>query len=144
MDVKACRGCGALFHHLVGPPLCQKCKKQDEEDFQRVKEYLYDNPGAAMSTVCDELGVTVKQVRHYLREGRLSVSVDSPIGIECERCNVKITSGRYCESCISAMSNQFSATAKGMQKEQPEKKTGKQQDKMRYLDAGTLKRRGRY
>ncbi|HHX60494.1 MAG TPA: MerR family transcriptional regulator, partial [Epulopiscium sp.] len=45
MDVKSCKRCGVLFHHVVGPPLCQKCKKKDEEDFQRVKEYLYENPG---------------------------------------------------------------------------------------------------
>ena len=139
MDVKSCRRCGVLFHHVVGPTLCQKCKKKDEEDFQRVKEYLYENPGAAMSTVCEELGVTVRQVRQYLREGRLSVTVDSPIGLECERCNKRITTGRYCDSCRTDMSNQFATTAKSMEK--PVSKTS-HENKMRYLDSGILKRRG--
>ena len=142
MEVKTCRRCNALFHHVVGPPLCQKCKKKDEEDFQRVKEYLYENPGAAMATVCEVLDVSVRQVRQYLREGRLTVSADSPIGLDCERCNARITTGRYCDSCIADMSNQFSTTARGMQKEQAQNLPQTSSNKMRYLDPKVVKRKG--
>ena len=140
MEVKSCKRCGVLFHHVVGAPLCQKCKKKVEEDFQRVKEYLYEYPGAAMATVCEELDVTVRQVKQYLREGRLSVTIDSPIGLECERCKVRIITGRYCDNCIAAMSNQFSTTAKGMERKSISKDEHK--NRMRYLDSGKLKRRG--
>lgn len=142
MEVKTCRRCNALFHHVVGPPLCQKCIKKDEEDFQRVKAYLYDNPGAAMAVVCEELNVSVRQIKQYLREGRLAVPEDSPIGLECERCNARITTGRYCDRCIAGMSNQFSSIAKGMQKEQASNLSQKTSNKMRYLDPNTVRRKG--
>lgn len=141
MDVKSCRRCNALFHHVVGPQLCEKCKKRDEEDFQRVKEYLYENPGAGMNQVCEELDVTVRQIKQYLREGRLTVSPDSPIGLNCERCSARILTGRYCDSCIAEMSNQFSETARSMQKDQPKAQEQKGPSKMRYLDSNTIKRR---
>lgn len=139
MEVKSCRRCRALFHHVVGPQLCQKCKAKDEEDFARVKEYLYDNPGATMTTVCEELDVTVRQVQQYLREGRLTVAKDSPIGIDCERCGIRITTGKYCDECRNIMANQFSSATKGMAK--PDKAKEKTINKMRYLDSDTIRRR---
>lgn len=141
MEVKSCRRCKALFHHVVGPQLCQKCKVKDEEDFARVKEYLYDNPGASMPVVCEEVGVTVRQVQQYLREGRLTVSEDSPIAIECERCNTRILTGRYCDSCTAAMTNQFSSTAKGMQKTLDAKPQDSTKSKMRYLNSDEIRKR---
>lgn len=141
MDVKTCRRCGALFHHVVGPRLCHNCKKKDEEDFQRVKEYLYENPGAAMATVCEDTNVTVKQVRHYLREGRLTVSKDSPIGLDCESCGARIVTGRYCDICRNNMSIQFASVSKSMKKEEPEESQKSTRDRMRYLDSGVLKRK---
>lgn len=141
MEVKACRRCRALFHHVVGPQLCQKCIRKDEEDFARVKEYLYDNPGASMTTVCEELDVTVRQVQQYLRDGRLTVSKDSPIGIECERCNTRIQTGRYCDACRASMTNQFSSVAKGMQKKIEGKPKDDIKNKMRYLDSETIRRK---
>lgn len=139
MEVKSCRRCRALFHHVVGPQLCQKCKRKDEEDFARVKEYLYDNPGASMTTVCEELDVTVRQVQQYLRDGRLTVSKDSPIGIDCERCGTRIITGKYCDECTTTMTNQFSSASKGMKK--PEKAKEKSGTKMRYLDSDSIRRR---
>ncbi|HHX61556.1 MAG TPA: hypothetical protein GX707_12730 [Epulopiscium sp.] len=141
MEVKSCKRCKGLFHHVVGPQLCQKCKKRDEEDFVKVKDYLYENPGASMTTVCDELEVTVRQIQQYLREGRLTVSKDSPIAIECERCNARILTGRYCDSCRASMTNQFSSTAKGMKKEIDDRPQEKQSSKMRYLDSDTIRKR---
>ncbi len=141
MDVKSCRRCKTLFHHVVGPQLCQRCKRKDEEDFARVKEYLYENPGASMTTVCEEVDVTVRQVQQYLREGRLTVSKDSPIGIECERCGVRISTGKFCDSCRTSMANQFSSITKGMRKEIDDKPEAKQSNKMRYLDSDAIRRR---
>lgn len=140
MDIKTCRRCNGLFHHIVGPQLCEKCKRKDEEDFIRVKEYLYENPGASMNTVCDELDVTVRQIKQYLREGRLTVSADSPIGLECERCDTRILTGRFCDSCRADMSNQFATTAKGMKKDISKDNKGGA-NKMRFLDSDTIRKR---
>ena len=141
MEVKSCRRCRALFHHVVGPTLCEKCKRKDEDDFQKVKDYLYDNPGASMTQVCTDVDVTVRQVQQYLRDGRLTVAKDSPLGIECERCKVRISTGRYCEECTAAMTNQFSATTKGMKKDQADKAKLQAGARMRYLNKEEIKRK---
>lgn len=141
MEVKSCRRCKGLFHHVVGPQLCQKCLRKDEEDFARVKEYLYDNPGASMTVVCEEVGVTVRQVQQYLRDGRLTVAKDSPLGIECERCNTRIQTGKYCDSCRASMSNQFAATARGMQEDINVRSEKDTSNKMRYLDSDRIRKR---
>ncbi len=141
MEVKTCKRCRVLFHHVVGPQLCERCKRKDEEDFVKVKEYLYENPGASMAKVCEELDVTVRQIQQYLREGRLTVSKDSPIGLDCERCGSRIVTGRYCDTCRNTMTNQLSSVAKGMQQEKQSKPKENQGTKMRYLDSQALRRK---
>lgn len=141
MEVKSCRRCKALFHHVVGPQICPKCKQLDEEDFQNVKEYLYENPGATMPMVCEEANVTVRQVQRYLREGRLTVAEDSPIGIDCESCGTKIQTGRYCDSCRAEMSSGFRSAAKGLQKNKKDKPKLSSGNKMRYLDSDVIRRK---
>jgi len=47
-DIRNCKRCGRLFNYIGGRPICQDCKKQDEEEFKRVKEYLYEHPKASI------------------------------------------------------------------------------------------------
>lgn len=141
MEVKSCRRCKVLFHHIVGPQICQQCKKKDEEDFIQVKEYLYENPGASMTTVCEELEVSVRQVQQYLREGRLTVSKDSPIGIDCESCGTRISTGKYCDRCTAIMTNQLSSVVQDMRREKEDQLEKKASTRMRYLDSQTIRKR---
>lgn len=141
MEVKTCKRCRVLFHHVVGAQLCERCKKKDEEDFVKVKEYLYENPGASMTKVCEDLDVTVRQIQQYLREGRLTVSKDSPIGLDCERCGNRIITGRYCDSCRNTMTNQLSSVAKGMRQEIDGISKDDSKNRMRYLDSETIRRK---
>jgi len=73
----------------------------DEEiEFKKVKEYVYDNPGATISETSQETGVSVEKIIRFLREERLEIkSEESNMVLECERCGVPIKSGRYCERC---------------------------------------------
>lgn len=111
-DVRNCRRCGKIFNYIGGPPICPVCKQADEEDFKRVKQYLYDNPGATISQVSTELEVSVEKIKRFLREGRLEiVNDDGNFILECERCGKAIKSGRFCNDCERDMTRELQETA---------------------------------
>ncbi len=117
-DVRNCRKCGKIFTYLSGSPICPACKQMDEEDFKRIKEYLYDNPGAGLSQVSVELDIGVEKIKRFLKEGRLEiVSQDGNLFLECESCGRSIKSGRYCEDCERDLASNLKSTASQMKGE---------------------------
>lgn len=114
-DARNCRKCGRLFNYLGGPPVCTACKEQDEDDFKRVREYLYQNPGATMSEVSSVLDVSTEKIRRYLKEGRLEITnEDGNFILECEKCGKSIRTGRLCEVCEVVVINEIRFAAKKM------------------------------
>lgn len=111
MEVRNCRGCGRLFNYLSGQNLCPDCKKKLEDKFQQVKAYISDrdNKGASLEEVAEANEVTVKQLKQWVREERLSFSDDSAIGIGCEICGKIIKSGKYCDACKTTMATRLAS-----------------------------------
>lgn len=137
MDVKVCRSCKKMFQYIAGPELCPKCRQAEEEMFQKVKEYLREHPGANMYEVNQETEVSATLIEKFLRQGRLQVASDSPIGLTCERCGKKITTGRFCNDCKSEVANQLNEVKKMLvSPEKYDKDTG---PKMRYLQSDKIK-----
>lgn len=117
-DVRNCRKCGKIFTYLGGAPICPACKQVDEEDFKRIKEYLYKNPGAGLNQVSVELDIGVEKIKRFLKEGRLEiVSTEGNMFLECENCGKSIKSGRYCDDCEKDMAANFKSTAAQMKSE---------------------------
>lgn len=108
MDVRNCKSCGRLFNYQGGKPICKACKDALEDKFQKVKVYVRQNPNAPITQVADEMDVSAKQIKQWIREERLMLSEASVDGILCEHCGVPIRSGRFCEKCKAALSNSFS------------------------------------
>ena len=100
MDIKKCSRCGKLFSYVVGDISCQDCKKQEEEDYRTVKEFVWDHKGATIAQAAEATGVDKKYIKQWLREDRLQLS-DEAVDLEltCERCGKPITGGRYCLEC---------------------------------------------
>ncbi|WP_026895472.1 TIGR03826 family flagellar region protein [Clostridiisalibacter paucivorans] len=99
MDVRNCRKCGKIYQY-DGFKICPTCRKEDEIDFQKVKDYLYDNPNATIQMVSEETEVSEKKILRYLKEGRLELKDGSKnLILECERCGVSIKTGRFCDKC---------------------------------------------
>lgn len=99
-DVRNCRKCGRIYNYIGGAPICPTCKQDEENDFQKVKEYLYDYPGASLTQVSTELDISVEKIKRFLKEGRLEITNDEGnLVLECENCGKAIKSGRYCEAC---------------------------------------------
>ncbi len=134
MNLRNCARCGKMFNYIGGQPVCEACKKAIEEDFQKVKQYIVDNPRAGLKEIAEENGVTTKQIQQWIREERLMFTSDSPLQIQCENCGAQIQTGRYCAKCKASMANNLNNTFAKPQPaiQQPVKKEGKAG--MRFLD----------
>lgn len=103
MDVRNCSKCGRLFNYICGQSICDACKERLEDDFQRVKDYIWENPKANMQDICEVNDVTTNQIRQWIREERLQLTPDSPVQLQCENCGNNILTGRFCQECKNKM-----------------------------------------
>lgn len=117
-EVRNCRRCGKIYNYIGGAPICPACKQQDEDDFQRVKEYLYQNRGASVNQVSTDLDISVEKIKRYLKEGRLEITNDDGnMILECENCGKAIKSGRFCPECERQLEMGFKSAANQIQGE---------------------------
>lgn len=138
MQVKTCKRCNKLFQYVTGRVVCPKCRKREEELFGEVKDYLRDHKGASMEEVSEATGASLGLIQTFLREGRLEVTADSPIAIECEQCGTKIRTGRFCDKCRNTLAHGLGNAAKSMQAEgrmKEEAQKDKEKARMRFLDS---------
>lgn len=129
MGIRNCRKCDRIFAD-DNFDLCPICRNKDMEEFKRVKDYLYDYPGADIQTVSRETNVSTKKIIRFLREGKLEIRSDSPnLLLDCERCGTLINTGRFCNKCIAEMEKEFKSVLP-KKEPSPKKITGKDSDRM--------------
>ena len=134
-EVRNCKRCGKIFNFIGGPPICVSCKDQDELEFRKIKEFLYDNPRSSLSEVSTTLDVSVEKIKRYLKEGRLEiVGADGNFVLECEGCGKAIRTGRFCEMCEKEVSGDIKATARQMNEGLAKLESTKRAIGMRYLN----------
>jgi len=117
MDFTNCARCGKLFNRVT-IPICENCVKKEEDDFLRIKEYIYENPNSSMAALAEGTEVSMKRILKYLKEGRLELS-PNVVGndLTCERCSVPITTGKFCKKCQASLST---AVDELFRKDEPE------------------------
>ena len=72
MSIKNCKRCGKLFkfqQHNV----CQSCLIKDQEDFDKIWEYMRTHPRVSVLELSRNTGVKPDVINRFLREGRLTV-----------------------------------------------------------------------
>lgn len=139
-DVRNCRKCGRVFNYLGGSPICPACKELDEQDFKKVKEYLYDNPKATVIQVSTDLEISVEKIKRFLKEGRLEIiSNEGNMILECENCGRSINSGRLCKECEKELAGNLQSAAGQLKEEIGKTAHGKGGIEMRYLHDNTGK-----
>lgn len=135
MDVRNCKRCRKLFNYLGGQPICPNCMAELEDEFQKVKTYLRDNPKAVMVSIAEDNNVSIQQIKQWIREERLTFTDDSPVAIECENCGTMIRTGRYCKQCKDKLANGMNeAISKPKVIAVQEKKPIRDKERMRFLD----------
>ncbi len=106
-EIRYCKNCRKMFQYVTGVQLCPLCKKIDEEEFDKVRTFLRDFPGANMKEVSDNTGVSPSKISRWLKEERLEVSEGSPVSLNCESCGVRIRSGRFCVECAKGLAREM-------------------------------------
>lgn len=134
MEVKTCKSCGRIFNYLQGPMVCPSCRKKLEEKFAEVKEYVRANEGATVTEISEANEVSVKQIKQWIREERLTFSDKSPIGIECENCGTMIRTGRFCDKCKNNLANTLKKMYAIPTSESRDGMKSRDKDRMRFLD----------
>ncbi len=105
ISVEVCTKCRRLFNYPgFGPYYCPQCRSVDDQHRNIVKDYIRKHGTATMFEICENTGVTEKEIRYYLRDGTLEIPDGSPVYISCERCGCDIRSGRWCQECAMQLS----------------------------------------
>ena len=99
MEVRNCRICGNLFNYVMGAQHCPLCKANMDKIFEQVREFLYENKGATITRVCENIDVSKGQIEQWVREERLTFATAEGSGLTCKRCGTPIMTGTYCEHC---------------------------------------------
>jgi predicted amidophosphoribosyltransferase len=107
----------------MGKHICKECKEEEDEQFNLVKEYIYDNPQSTVMEVSKETGVRVTRIKMFLKEGRLIIPDESPIFLNCEVCGTNIKFGRICRPCADNLGNELKNSIKVTEYEVGEKPT---------------------
>jgi len=100
-NLVTCDRCGRFFElsDFGFIHLCPPCFQQDMQDFEKIRRYLYEHPGAKIFEVSTVLDIPVSQIKRYLREGRLEILEKNNCFLKCERCGKPICSGTHCDDC---------------------------------------------
>lgn len=106
MAIRVCPHCQRPFSQLRNEEVCLACMAKGEDEFRRIKEYLYEHPGASATELVQRLGVTIRQIQHYLREDRLEVVGEGYTGLTCDKCGKPLKTGRMCEHCEKEVASQ--------------------------------------
>ncbi|MEC9490262.1 MAG: flagellar protein, partial [Halanaerobiales bacterium] len=102
-----CRECGRVFSS-TGDSVCPDCKNLEEEKFELVKNYLWDNPNSTIDQVAEATEVEKKLIIKFMKEDRLaSKGLVIDFKLNCSRCGKEIESGTFCKSCRDKLVSQF-------------------------------------
>jgi rubrerythrin len=110
MNVRRCAMCGVLFNSY-GTNKCPECIQELDRQFILVREYIYQNEEADILEISKETGVEGKTILEFLKDGRLTLGVESSI-LVCESCGKPIKTSKYCEECRDRLENALKSRTK--------------------------------
>lgn len=100
VEPRICDKCGRIFQSKFGSNTCPQCENTFEDDYHRVREYLYEFPGATENQIRQMFpSVSHKDVMTWLRTGRIGIADGSKVKLTCEKCGKVILDGYLCAEC---------------------------------------------
>lgn len=112
---RVCEKCGGvMIFKGVGEYQCEDCQETAYDDYGKVRAYIEEHRGATAAQIEDAVGVSQRTIRRLLKEGRLEVSEDSRMFLQCELCGKTLRSGRYCPECETKMHRSLEAKQREM------------------------------
>lgn len=113
MSLANCSRCGQMFQRTGAGRVCFNCKEDEEQAYRLVRDFLEANPGSTIPAVAEGTGVDEAMIIRLLQEGRLVALGDLTNGlkIECRRCGVPTSSGKFCASCTEQIGQELKSSA---------------------------------
>ena len=103
-ELRNCKKCNRLFSSVDGSTLCSRCNVKADDGFNRVREYIYDNPTSSIKDVSKGTSVSADTILKWIRDGRIILSENSSISF-CERCSSPMDGGRFCGKCVKELAD---------------------------------------
>ncbi|MCI8507639.1 MAG: TIR domain-containing protein [Lachnospiraceae bacterium] len=111
----ACQHCGCkvLKNITVGVYRCERCGRDNYDDFQTIRNYL-ERAGAASALVIErDTGVPRRIIEYFFRDEYLEIPKNSPVRVPCECCGAPIRTGILCDNCKADPKKQPTGERKG-------------------------------
>ena len=124
-DLRNCSQCGKVFVR-INRNICPDCMDKEEHEYEEVRKYLKDNPGASVMEIAEVTGVHEDKILKWMREGRIDAIYRGDGVITCKRCGASITAGNLCAKCAQSLASQFKSAASAVapREEKPETDDG--------------------
>lgn len=134
-DLRNCPVCGKVFVK-ISRNLCPECIEKEETEYEQVRKYLKDNPGASVEEISELTGVDEKKILRWIREGRIDATHDmGDTGLTCKRCGAEISIGNLCSKCIQLLSGQMKSVSSSGPSVEPAAEKGKDPKERRMFVA---------
>ncbi|MEW6546889.1 MAG: MerR family transcriptional regulator [Bacillota bacterium] len=117
-DIRNCPRCGRVFV-FGGREICPSCVAEEEEQFERVRRFLRESPGATLEEVAEATGAPVELILSFLRQGRLIATEGLKGVLACQRCGAPIDEGYLCPECSRELAREVGRAAGGGVPEEP-------------------------
>ncbi len=100
MEFKICDNCNMIFQYKgSGDVLCPDCTKKSEEDYEKVRAFMAENPGAREEDIAAKTGVSMKFIAKLVKDDKIVIRDTNTQGLTCKYCGISIQSGKYCADC---------------------------------------------
>ena len=133
MTIRNCKKCGKIYQYDGVHKICLECRRKEEEEFEKVKKFLRNNPNSSINTVSRETGVEKKTIIEFIKNDRLiAEDIEIDVTIRCQRCGKEIKHGKYCEDCISELKNEIESIKQ--EKENKKKERYRNKENMHVAD----------
>lgn len=117
LNIILCKFCKRPFNS-TGGRICPDCLKEIEIDLQKIKDYLYDNPGfLSVEELAAATEVSEETILYLIDEERLVFKLPdgreagvSGFERECSECGRPIPMGTICDNCKGALAASLMGT----------------------------------
>ncbi len=122
MPLSKCPRCEQMFNKQ-NTLICAKCQPNEDEDYEKVREALDEQPNMTPEQVAEVTGVGIGCILRLLDDGRIAAMPDGESRIKCGRCGAPAISlsKRLCEACLQKLNSEV-ARAQATIKLQKKKK----------------------
>lgn len=118
MKLKNCKNCGKMIGDTPSG-FCDRCKYMSNfyTDFDKVRDYLYDFPGARITVVSKQTGVSISAIVRYVREGRMQevAGMNQESGF-CACGNPLMPGGKNCSRCKDGVKKEMERAKEDMKR----------------------------